>query len=67
MKKSILSSDKHYTFSDFFDFSYPTEDIVKEFSYSFLDEMLDLPRKDVPEDSVSELKNQIVKKSQKLV
>ncbi len=61
MKRSILSPDKNYTFSDFFELSYPAEDVVKEFGYSFSDELLDLPKKDFKEDSVSEFKNQIIK------
>ena len=60
MRQSILSADKNYTFSDFFDLSYPTEDIVREFGYTLLDAMLDLPRRDIPEDSVAAFKQQLI-------
>ena len=61
MKKSILSADKNYTFSDFFEFAYPVEDVVKEFGYDFSDELLELPKEILPENSVDEFKNQIIK------
>ena len=54
MKKSILSADKNYTFSDFFEFAYPVEDVVKEFGYDFSDELLELPKEILPENSVDE-------------
>ncbi len=60
MKRSILSPDKNYTFSDFFELAYPTEDIVREFGYTLLDELLNLPRKDIPEDSVAAFKQQLI-------
>ncbi|MCI5177877.1 MAG: hypothetical protein D3911_00885 [Candidatus Electrothrix sp. AW3_4] len=44
MKKLILSAEKDYTFSDFFELAYPVEDIVAEFGYAFAFEMLELPQ-----------------------
>uniref|UniRef100_UPI0040568563 hypothetical protein n=1 Tax=Candidatus Electronema sp. TaxID=2698783 RepID=UPI0040568563 len=60
MKRSILSAAKNYTFSDFFELAYSAEDIVKEFNYTFSDELFDLPKKTVAEDSVAEFKSQII-------
>ena len=61
MKRSILSANKNYTFRDFFELAYSAEDIVKEFNYAFSDELIDLPKEAVAEDSVAEFKSQIIK------
>jgi hypothetical protein len=41
---SILKKDKSYTFSDYFELSYPTEDIVAELGYQYHLKKLTLPR-----------------------
>jgi hypothetical protein len=61
MKRSILAANKNYTFSDFFELAYPTEDIVKEFGYTFSDELLDLPKEALAEDAVAEFRSQIIR------
>ena len=43
MKGSIFKEGKRYTFSDYVDFNYPTEEIVGEFGYSFAFQVLALP------------------------
>jgi hypothetical protein len=43
MGKLIFKEEKKYTFSDYFDFSNPTEEIANEFGYSFKTKILDLP------------------------
>ena len=43
MKGSIFKAGRKYTFSDYFDFNYPTEEIVQEFGYSFVFERMTLP------------------------
>ena len=44
MKSTILQAGKRYTFSDYFDFNNPTEEIVTELGYGFSLEALELPR-----------------------
>ncbi len=43
MKKSILKEGRRYTFSDYFDLNYPTDEIVMELGYTFTLEKLLLP------------------------
>jgi len=43
MKGSIFKAGKKYTFSDYFDFNYPTEEIVAEFGYSYILQVITLP------------------------
>ncbi len=42
MKRSIFKEGKKYTFSDYFDLNYPTEEIVEELGYSFSLEVITL-------------------------
>lgn len=44
MTKSILQANKSYSFSDYFELSYPTKDIVAEFGYSYKLTKLALPQ-----------------------
>jgi len=44
MHKSILKPDKSYTFSDYFELNYSTEDIVAEFGYHYQLAQLTLPQ-----------------------
>ncbi|WP_287602439.1 hypothetical protein [Thiothrix sp.] len=44
MKRSIFKENKRYTFSDYFDMTAPTDEIVAEFGYTFGVEMLQLPQ-----------------------
>jgi len=43
MDKPIFKKGKKYTFSDYFDLSNPTEEIIEELGYSFSIEVLSLP------------------------
>jgi len=43
MDKSIFKKGKKYTFSDYFNFNHPTEEILSELGYSFSVEVLKLP------------------------
>ncbi|PIE32825.1 hypothetical protein CSA56_14100 [candidate division KSB3 bacterium] len=43
MHKSILQKDKSYTFSDYFNLSYPTKEIVAEFGYTYELQKMPLP------------------------
>ncbi len=43
MRKSIFKKDKNYTFSDYFAFNYPADEIAKELGYSVQFKILTLP------------------------
>jgi len=61
MKKQILEEGKSYTFSDYFELSNPTKEIVAEFGYQLRLERIDLP--EYPFDgSLEKLKNTFYKK-----
>ena len=60
MKKSILSVEKDYTFSDFFELTYPAEDIVAEFGYTFSFEMLELPRAHIKTEELEKFRHQMI-------
>jgi len=66
MKKSILSADKDYSFRDFFDMAYPTEDIVKEFGYDFSFEILELPRDIIDEEAIKKFQEELIRKMPKI-
>lgn len=66
MKRSILSADKNYTFSDFFDLAYSAEDIVKEFGYKFSFEMLNLPRENIAEGALTEFQSKLIRSLPKI-
>ncbi len=56
MGKSIFKQGKKYTFTDYFDLSNPTEEIVDELGYSFSMEVLNLPEAiDFPENTITAL------------
>ena len=61
MRKSILIEDKAYTFSDFFELSNPTREIVAEFGYDFQLKKLELPHAPF-EGSLERLRNIFYKK-----
>ena len=42
----ILQENQSYTFSSYFDLPYETDDILREFDYSFIKTELYLPRTD---------------------
>ena len=42
----ILQEDQSYTFSSYFDLPYETDDILREFHYSFIKTELSLPQTD---------------------
>jgi len=58
---SILKKDKSYTFSDYFELSYPTEDIVAELGYQYHLTKLTLPRA-VVNHSIEKLKTTFYEK-----
>jgi len=43
----ILKVDKKYTFSDYFELNYPTEEIIAEFGYQYIFKELQLPKSTV--------------------
>jgi hypothetical protein len=43
MRKSIFKKDKNYTFSDYFAFNYPADEIAKELGYTVQFQILNLP------------------------
>jgi hypothetical protein len=45
-KIKILQEDQSYTFSSYFDLPYETDDILREFDYSFIKIELSLPQTD---------------------
>ena len=47
-KIKILQEDQSYTFSAYFDLPYETDDILREFDYSFIKTELSLPQTDQP-------------------
>ena len=44
----ILKADKKYTFSDYFELNYPTEEIIAEFGYNYIFTELELPKSTLP-------------------
>jgi hypothetical protein len=58
---SIISQDKSYSFSDYFEMNYPTEDIVGELGYQYELTKLTLPRGKV-EHSLENLQAMFYKK-----
>ena len=48
MKNPIIRKDRSYTFSEYFDLTYPTEDIVAELGYQYELTKLTLPYAELP-------------------
>jgi len=46
-KTPILVENKNYTFSDYFELNFSTEQIVAEFGYKFKAEVLNLPQGEI--------------------
>ena len=61
MRKQILEEGKSYTFSDYFELSNPTKEIVAEFGYQFQFKKIDLPKYPL-QGSLDKLKNTFYKK-----
>jgi len=61
MRKLILEEGKSYTFSDYFELSNPTKEIVAEFGYQFRLKKIDLPVHPF-KGSLEKLKNNFYKK-----
>ncbi len=57
MTRSIFKENKKYTFSDYFEFNIPTEEIIVELGYSLLLKEINIPYK-------TELKSEIVERLQ---
>ncbi|MCI5145851.1 MAG: hypothetical protein D3923_10055 [Candidatus Electrothrix sp. AR3] len=66
MKRSILSADKNYTFSDFFELVYPVEDIVNEFGYDFSFELLKLPKEQLEKGVLEDFQNEVLRSLPKI-
>nr|VFJ75400.1 MAG: hypothetical protein BECKFW1821C_GA0114237_107418 [Candidatus Kentron sp. FW] len=66
MRRSILSSERDYTFSDFFHLAYPTEDIVKEFGIDYSLALLELPHKEIAEKPVRRFQEELTRKLPKI-
>lgn len=62
MKHLILKDNKNYTFSDYFDLSYSTKEIVAELGYQFSLEKLQLPHLDFDNLAITQLKESLYKK-----
>jgi hypothetical protein len=61
MSKAILQKEKSYTFADYFELAYPTEDVVAEFGYQYELTKLDLPQAEL-EHPLDELQAMFYKK-----
>ena len=61
MNKPILQQEKSYTFADYFELAYPTEDVVAEFGYQYELTKLDLPQAEL-EHPLDELQAMFYKK-----
>ncbi|MDM8567277.1 hypothetical protein QUF74_16710 [Candidatus Halobeggiatoa sp. HSG11] len=58
MLKQIFKADKKYTFSDYFEMRYPTEEIVAELGYSLITKNISLPRsKDLDKEIIENLRS----------
>lgn len=57
----ILQENQSYTFSSYFDLPYETDDILREFDYSFIKTELYLPRTDKSIDELLLVKEKIIK------
>ncbi len=57
----ILQENQSYTFSSYFDLPYETDDILREFDYSFIKTELYLPRTDKSIDELLLVKEKIRK------
>ena len=56
MRKSIFKAGRRYTFSDYFEMSHPTEEILSEFGYAFNLARLTLPQSaEIDQKAVNEL------------
>ncbi|WP_242031182.1 hypothetical protein [Anabaena sp. FACHB-1237] len=60
-KIKILQEDQSYTFSSYFDLPYETDDILREFDYSFIKTELSLPQTDQSIDELLVVKEKIRK------
>ena len=60
-KIKILQEDQSYTFSSYFDLPYETDDILREFDYSFIKTELSLPQTDQPIDELLLVKEKMRK------
>lgn len=58
----ILNPDKKYTFSDYFDLNYPTEEIVAVFDYHYLFSQLNLPKSKLPVKKLNRLRQTYITK-----
>ncbi|MFZ4665645.1 MAG: hypothetical protein ACOYME_04395 [Prochlorotrichaceae cyanobacterium] len=58
----ILKEGKSYTFSDYFDFNYPIDEILSEFGYHFVLEALELPQSQGDFSALSNLRESYTKK-----
>lgn len=54
MRKPIFQKNKHYTFSDYFTFNYPAEEIVAELGYTLQFKALNFPTSDGIDPHIAE-------------
>lgn len=58
MRRKLFKEGKKYTFSDYFEMSNPTEEIISEFGYSFSIKMITLPRStDFNKESIKNIRS----------
>lgn len=58
----ILKADKKYTFLDYFELNYPTEEIVAEFGYQYIFTELKLPKADFSINKLDRLRQTYITK-----
>lgn len=59
-KHKILKPEKKYTFRDYFELTYPSDEILHELGYSLSLESLDLPSAPIASDSLETLKQEMI-------
>lgn len=62
MRKSILKMDKAYSFSDYFELTHSTRDVVAEFGYQFKLQKLALPKAPTRAGALERLKDNFYRK-----
>ena len=62
MRTKIFTKDKNYTFSDYFEMSHPTREILAAFDYHYAFEEICLPQTDLEIGSLDKLRNTYIKK-----
>ena len=58
-RQPLLDSNRSYTFSNYFELGFATDDLAAEFGYSFERKFIDLPKYSEYLDRISDLKLRI--------